>query len=173
MGAGCRGFPAKETLAAKDRAALSGPERDGSFPPALRADGCRLYSLRAGSRRSLTLTLTSFAALGFILEIFIVEEVLLSRCKNELGATISALEDSILKLWHHHHSRGPTQTARSTLTDPKLFHLATIFLPVSLASQSLLDSLFFTRLQIKRVPFDLFDNVLLLHLAFEPAKGVF
>ena len=102
VGAGCRGFPAKETLAAKDRAALSWPERDGSFPAALRTDGCRLYPLRAGSRRSLTFTLTSFAALGFILEIFIVEEVLLSRCKNELGATISALEDSILKLWHHH-----------------------------------------------------------------------
>src|SRR2546430_7588354 len=43
-------------------------------------------------------------------------------------------------------SRGPTQTARSTLTDPKLFHLATIFLPVSLASQSLLEDRKSTRL---------------------------
>jgi hypothetical protein len=38
-----------------------------------------------------------------------VEEMLLSRRKNELSATIRALDDSILKLWHHRRSRGPTQ----------------------------------------------------------------
>jgi len=166
-------LPAEEALTAINRTALGRFEGNGGFPPALRTDSCCLCPLRAGTCRSLPLRFARLAALGFIFEILVVEEVLLSRRKNKLRPTIRAFDDSILKLWHHHHSRGPTQTARSTLTDPKLFHLATIFLPVSLASQSLLDSLFFTRLQIKRVPFDLFDNVLLLHLAFEPAKGVF
>jgi hypothetical protein len=40
-----------------------------------------------------------------------VEEVLLSRRKNKLRPTIRAFDDSILKLWHHHRSRSPTQTA--------------------------------------------------------------
>jgi hypothetical protein len=35
--------------------------------------------------------------------------MLLSRGKNKLGAAIRAFDDSILKLWHHHRSRGPTQ----------------------------------------------------------------
>jgi hypothetical protein len=37
--------------------------------------------------------------------------MLLSRRKNKLRATIRALDDSILKLWHHYRSRGPTQAA--------------------------------------------------------------
>jgi hypothetical protein len=40
-----------------------------------------------------------------------VEEVLLSRRENKLRPAIRAFDDSILKLWHHHRSRGPTQTA--------------------------------------------------------------
>ena len=143
MGAGCRGFPAKETLAAKNRAALSWPERHGSFTATLRADCCRLYPLRAGSRRSLTFTLTSFAALGFILEILIVEEMLLSRRENELGAAVSALEDSILKLWHHHWlpvlPRRPPMPVKNASLTRNLFHLPTAFLSVSFTCQRLLD----------------------------------
>jgi hypothetical protein len=40
-----------------------------------------------------------------------VEEMLLSRRKNKLCAAIRAFDHSILKLWHHYRSRGPTQAA--------------------------------------------------------------
>src|SRR5258708_15754391 len=105
----------------------------------------------------------------FFYIIFWGEDVLLPRRKNKLCPTIRAFDDSILKLWHHHCSRGPTQAAFFS----NLFNLATTFLPVSFASQRLLASLFFARLQVTRVPFDLFNNVLLLNLTLEPAKGIF
>jgi len=162
-------LPAEEALTAINRTALGRLERNGGFPPALRTDRCCFRPLRAGTCRSLPLRFARLAALGFIFEILVVEEVLLSRRKNELRPAIRAFDDSILKLWHHHRSRGPTQAAFLS----NLFHLATTFFPVSLTSQSLLDSLLFTRLQVKRVPFDLFDYVFLLNLALEPAKGVF
>jgi hypothetical protein len=57
----------------------------------------------------LPLGFARFAAFGFILEVFIVEEMLLSRRKDKLRPTVSALDDSILKFWHHHRSRYPTQ----------------------------------------------------------------
>ena len=103
--------------------------------------------------------------------------MLLSRRKNKLRSTIRALDDSILKLWHHHRSRGPTQATAArplrTLLIWKLLDFPTTFLPVSLTSQRLLGPLLFTRLQVKRVPFDLFDNVFLLDFTLEAAKGVF
>ena len=111
MGAGTRRlrFPAKEALATVNRAALGRPERNGSFPTALRADGRGLRSWRPGRRRSLTLGFARLAALRFIFEVLVVEEMLLSRRKNKLRPTIRAFDNSILKLWHHYRSRGPTQ----------------------------------------------------------------
>jgi hypothetical protein len=47
-----------------------------------------------------TLGLAILTALGFILEVFVVEEVLFSRCKYKIRCTIDALEDAILKLSH-------------------------------------------------------------------------
>jgi len=55
----------------------------------------------------------------------------------------------------------------------KLLHFPTTFFSVSLASQRLLDPLFLAWLQVKRMPFDLFDDVFLLNFALEPAKGIF
>jgi hypothetical protein len=55
----------------------------------------------------------------------------------------------------------------------KLLHFPTTFLSVPLASQRLLGPFLLSRLQVKRVPFDLFDDVLLLNLALEPAEGIF
>jgi hypothetical protein len=55
----------------------------------------------------------------------------------------------------------------------KLLHLTTTFLSVSLTSQSLLGPLLLPRLQVKRVTFDFFDDVFLLHLTLEATKGVF
>jgi hypothetical protein len=104
-------LPAEEALTAINRTALGRFEGNSGFPPALRTDGCCLRPLRAGTGRSLPLRFARLAALGFIFEILVVEEVLLSRRKNKLRPTIRAFDDSILKLWHHHRSRDPTQTA--------------------------------------------------------------
>ena len=47
------------------------------------------------------------------------------------------------------------------------------FLPISFARQSFFYTAFFTGLEIERVPLDFLDDVLLLDLSFEAAKGVF
>jgi hypothetical protein len=56
---------------------------------------------------------------------------------------------------------------------PVLFDLPARFFPVSLTGQRLLDPLLLTRLQVERVPLDLFNDVFLLHLTLEAPKGVF
>ena len=103
--------------------------------------------------------------------------MLLSRCENKLRSTIRAFDDSILKLWHRYRSRGPTQATDPrplrTPADLELLDLPTTLLSVSLTSQRLLGSFLLAGLQVKRVPFDLFDNVLLLDFTLEAAKGVF
>jgi len=125
----------------------------------------------------LPLQLARFAALRLILEVLVVEEMLLSRRENKVCPTICALDDSVLKLWHCYRSRGPTQAIDPrplrTPTGLKLLDLPTTFFPVSLASQRLLGPFLLTGLQVKRVPFDLFDNVLLLNFTLEAPKGVF
>jgi len=47
-----------------------------------------------------TLGLAILTALGLILEVFVMEEVLFSRCEYKIGTAIDALEDAILKLGH-------------------------------------------------------------------------
>jgi hypothetical protein len=109
MGARRLCFPAKKTLATVDGAALGRPEGNRRFPAALRTNGGGFGTRRSGRRRSLPLNLARLAALRFIFKVFIVEEMLLSRSKNKLRATIRALDHSILKIWHCYRSRGPTQ----------------------------------------------------------------
>jgi hypothetical protein len=58
--------------------------------------------------RSLPLAFAGFAPFGFVSEIFVVEEVLFSRCKYELRSAIHALEDAILKLRHSEMCPAPT-----------------------------------------------------------------
>ena len=48
----------------------------------------------------MTLGLAILTALGLVLEIFVVEEMLFSRCKYEIRSTIDTFEDAILKLRH-------------------------------------------------------------------------
>ncbi len=48
----------------------------------------------------MTLGLAILAALGLILKILIVEKVLFSRCEDEIGTAIHALQYTILKLRH-------------------------------------------------------------------------
>jgi hypothetical protein len=76
-----RGLPAEEALAAIYRATLGWFEWYGCFPPALRAGGHGLRFGETTTATTLPLGLTGLAALGFILEVFVVEEVLFSRGK--------------------------------------------------------------------------------------------
>jgi hypothetical protein len=62
-----------------------------SFPTALRTHGHGLCLGKPRTPGTLPLGLAVLAALGLILEILIVEEVLLTRCKNEISAAIHAL----------------------------------------------------------------------------------
>ena len=54
-----------------------------------------------------------------------------------------------------------------------LLDLSSSLFTVTFSSQGLLDPLLFTRLQVERMPFDLFDDVFLLHFSLEPAECVF
>ena len=47
------------------------------------------------------------------------------------------------------------------------------FLAIAFARQSFLYTAFFTGLEIKRVPLDFLDDVLLLDFSFEAAQGIF
>ncbi len=82
-----------ETAAAKHRSALGGLEGNRSFGSALGAGsaGFRTHLLAAAD----PLRLALFAALGVVFELFIVEEDLLARSKNELGAAVNARQYSI------------------------------------------------------------------------------
>src|SRR5579872_2470204 len=121
-------FPAKEALATVNRAALGRLEGNGCFPAALRANRRGFRPRPPGRRRSLPLGLAHLAALRFILKVLVVEEMLLSRRKNKLSATIRAFDDSILKLWHHYRSRGPTQATYArplrTHADPENYSIS-------------------------------------------------
>ena len=72
---------------------MSRLERNRSFGPALRtsSSGLRTNPLVAAD----ALRLALLAALGIVLELFVVEENLLAGRKNELGAAVDALEYSI------------------------------------------------------------------------------
>ena len=48
----------------------------------------------------MTLGLAILAALGLVFEVFVVEEMLFSRCEYKIRCAIDALEDAILKLRH-------------------------------------------------------------------------
>ena len=103
---GCRrgktgGLPAEEALPAIHGTALSRLERNRGVPPALRAGGHGLRFGEATTAAALTLGFTSLAALGFVLEVFVVEEVLFSRRKYKFCRTVYTLENSILKLRHN------------------------------------------------------------------------
>jgi hypothetical protein len=96
-------FPAQETFPAIHRATLSRFKGDCGFTAALRARG---HGFGFGEpatttpRRTLALGLTAFAALRLILEVLVVEEVLFSRCKDEICSAIDALEDAVLEFRH-------------------------------------------------------------------------
>ena len=90
-----------ETLAAINRATLGWFKWDRGFPPALRAGRHGLRLGETASATTLAFGLTRFTALGFVFEVFVVEEVLFSRCKYKFCRTVYTLENSVLKLRHN------------------------------------------------------------------------
>jgi hypothetical protein len=69
--------------------------------------------------------------------------------------------------------KGPVSHLRAPALCVDLLYLSTALFPVSFARQSLFDTLFLARLQVKGVTLDLLDNVLCLDLTLEAAQGVF
>jgi hypothetical protein len=141
----------------------------------LRAGGHGLRFGEATTATTLALGLACLAALGFVFEVFVVEEVLFSRCEYKICRTVYTLENSVLKL---RHNLCPVAyqywwlRRRDLSPAVGLFDLPAILLPVAFASQRLLDSELLTRLQVERVAFHLFYNVLLLDLTLEAPEGI-
>ena len=86
-----RNFAAQEALAAVYRPALRGFERNRGLPPALRAGGHGFRFGKARTRGALALRLTRLAPFRLVFEVFVVEEVLFSRCKYEICSAINTL----------------------------------------------------------------------------------
>ena len=97
---GARSFAAQETFPAVDRTSLGRLERHRCLPPALGALGSGFRFGEAGTGGTLPLRFTRFAALGFILEVLVVEEVLFSRCKYKIRSAVYTLKNAVLKLGH-------------------------------------------------------------------------
>src|SRR5258708_9324959 len=101
------GLLLREAFAAQDRAALRGAEWNGGFLAALgtRCTSfhasvvvCVSIALRGGSgEHSYALRLAGFTALGFVLELLVVEKLLFARGKDKLGAAVDAGQYLILK----------------------------------------------------------------------------
>ena len=96
----CRRLTAQKAFAAIHRPTLGGFEWNRGLPPALRACGHGFGLRESRARRALALGLAVLTALGFILEVLVVEEVLFSRCENEVCPAVNTLEDSILEIRH-------------------------------------------------------------------------
>jgi len=81
------GFFLREALAAEDGATLSGAERDRGLFAALRAGGSSFHASimvsiarrRRGGEDGHALGLAGFAALGLVLELFVVEKKVVPR----------------------------------------------------------------------------------------------
>jgi len=86
-----RAFAAQEALPAEHRASLSRLEGNRGFPPALRAGGGGFRLALSSGRAALALILASLAPFGFVLEVFVVEEVLFSRREYEFCSAVYAL----------------------------------------------------------------------------------
>jgi hypothetical protein len=127
----------------------------------------------------LALGLASLAALGFVLKVLVLEEVLFSRCENEIRPAVYALEYSILKL---RHSLCPVNSMNccwkeggTNIPPPvaQLLNFPAILLPVPFTGQRLLGPELLTRFQVERMSLDLFNDVFLLDLSLEAPKSVF
>lgn len=98
---GCGFLAALETLPAKYRASLRRLKWNRRFLAAIRADGScfHLWIIRIHRQPEGlgSLALASLATLRFVLELFIVEEKLFSRGKNEVLPAVNALQNPVLE----------------------------------------------------------------------------
>src|SRR5512146_2873965 len=98
---GCCFLAALEALPAKHRASLRGLERNRRFLTAIRADGSRFYlwiiRVHWQPEGLGSFTLASLATLGFVLELFVVEEQLFSRGKNETLPAVNARQHPVME----------------------------------------------------------------------------
>jgi len=91
-----------KTLPAQYGPPLCRPEGDGRVFAALRATGARLSPTDAAvvsgcSESGNAFRLTILAALGFVLELFIVEEELLASGEDEIRTAVDALQNLVLE----------------------------------------------------------------------------
>jgi hypothetical protein len=128
---------------------------------------------------ALTLGLAGLAALGFVLKVLVVEEMLFSRGENEIRPAVCALDYSILKLGH---SLCPVNNVDRcwkgggiSIPPPvgQLLNLPAILLPVPFAGQRLLGPELLTRFQVERMSLDFFNDVFLLDFSLEAPESVF
>ena len=98
---GCCFLAALEALPAKHRASLRGLERNRRFLSTIRANRVRLYlGIVRVYRQPEGLgpfALATLATLRFVLKLFIVEEKLFSRGKDEILPAVNALQNSVLE----------------------------------------------------------------------------
>jgi hypothetical protein len=99
-GAGRLRFAAQEAFPAVYRPPLRRSEGHGGLTAALRASG-HGFRLACTGRPGLPFALARFAALGLVLEVLVVEEVLFSRCENKFGSALGAFKNPILELRHN------------------------------------------------------------------------
>lgn len=106
-----------EALAAKHRTALRWPKGDRRLLPAMGTSRARFNLLIAVGRscayRCRALHLARFAALGFVLELFIVKEELFASSEEKLRAAVYTLQQPVLEF----HEKPPfsLETARIPL----------------------------------------------------------
>ncbi|HTL27690.1 MAG TPA: hypothetical protein VL282_00650 [Tepidisphaeraceae bacterium] len=164
-----REFAGLKAFFAEHRAPLGWLERHRRFLAAVRTRCDRFNPFpgtatgAAGRPRS-AFGLAGFAALWFVLEILVGEELLFSRRPDELRATVYAPEQPVLEL----HWSLPRRVGLASLLrfSPEL-------LTITLARQRLFGAAFITGFQIEGVLLDVFDDVFLLNLPLEPAESAF
>ena len=101
-------------------------------------------------------------------------ELLFACGEDKVRPAVHTFQNPILKIWHGTIlSKKRSAAIRSACCNVRLLNFPATFLPVSFASQCLLDPQFLARLQIEGMPLDLFNDVFLLHLAFEAPECVF
>jgi hypothetical protein len=88
-----------------------------------------------------------------------------TACKNKAGTAGGSV---YARQRAYRNGKGPLKRPTGLL-----FLLFPCFFPAALTRQRFFYTLFFAGLQIKGVPFDLLDNVFLLHLPLKAAKCIF
>src|SRR5579872_2324179 len=109
-------LPGLEAFLAEDRTALRRLEGDGRLLTACRAvrNGFHPLTSDGASRPAGPLAFARFAALRFVFEVLVGEELLFSSRPDELPAAINALKDSVLELHRSLPRRVGRRLARTT-----------------------------------------------------------